>query len=323
MSCGTASPLQAPLMLVLATIFWALSFPTMKALGQMQQALIPDGSSWFMASLCMAYRFGLAGVIMLAFCGKNIRSVTRSELWEGIGLAIFASGGLILQMDGLAYTSASTSAFLTQCYCLVIPIWISILEKRWPSFVVIVSCLLVLAGVGILSKVNWREFKLGRGELETLMASVVFAAQILWLQRPCFAGNRVQNFTLVMFVMIALFCLPIAFLTARRYSDIWTAYSTGSTAIALVILVLFSTLGGYLLMNRWQPLVGATEAGLIYCIEPVFASGAAMFMPAWFSNLGGIDYPNECIEWNLVVGGGLIFIANVLVQLRNSSRDRV
>lgn len=303
-------------MLVAATAFWSLSFPTMKALGLMQQNLMPGASTWFSAALCMTYRFGIASFMMLFVCARTLRRLTRSEVWEGVGLAAFASGGLVFQMDGLAYTSASVSAFLTQCYCLIIPVWVALSEKRWPPPVAIASCVLVIIGVGMLSRVDLRNLRLGRGEIETLIASVIFTAQILWLQRPCFAHNNVRHFTLVMFFMIAAFCLPLALVTARQTSDLLTAYSTMPIAVSLGILVLFSTLGGYLLMNRWQPLVTATQAGLIYCVEPVFASAAALFMPAWFSRFAAIEYANERIGLNLLLGGGLITIANVLIQLK-------
>ncbi len=303
-------------MLVAATAFWSLSFPTMKALGLMQQASMPGASTWFIAALCMTYRFGLAALLMLIWSAPTLRGLTRSEVYEGIGLAAFASGGLVFQMDGLAYTSASTSAFLTQCYCLIIPAWVALRERRWPSPVVGLSCLLVITGVAILSKVEFRQFRIGRGEIETLVASLIFTGQILWLQRPCYAQNNVRHFTLVMFAMIAVFCLPLAVSTARTPIDLTRAYGTVPSMVSLGVLVIFSTLGGYLLMNRWQPLVTATEAGLIYCVEPVFASGAALFMPAWYSRLACIDYANERIGASLLIGGGLITAANALIQLK-------
>jgi hypothetical protein len=68
-------------------------------------------------------------------------------------------------------------------------------------------------------------------------------------------------------------------------------------------------------MNRWQPKITTTEAGLIYCIEPVFASMMALFLPAMFSAWGGFDYANERLTWHLLVGGGLVTLANVLIQL--------
>ena len=82
------------------------------------------------------------------------------------------------------------------------------------------------------------------------------------------------------------------------------------------LLTLFCTLGSFTLMVRWQPHITATEAGLIYCIEPVFASVMALFLPALFSRWAGFDYANETLTWQLLVGGGLITLANVLLQLK-------
>jgi drug/metabolite transporter (DMT)-like permease len=84
----------------------------------------------------------------------------------------------------------------------------------------------------------------------------------------------------------------------------------------MVIIVLFCTLGAFMLMSRWQRQVTATEAGLIYCAEPVFASALALFLPGWFSHWTGLDYPNEQLTARLLLGGGLITAANVLLQSR-------
>ena len=69
-------------------------------------------------------------------------------------------------------------------------------------------------------------------------------------------------------------------------------------------------------MNKWQPFITTTEAGLLYCSEPVFTALLALFLPAWFSLWGGLNYLNETLGVNLLVGGGLITLANVLIQLK-------
>ena len=307
---------RAAQMLVLANACWALSFPTTKALALLQQPLLPGSSSWFVASWTLAIRFGLAALLLLPLCARTLRALTLAEIEQGLGLGLFGSLGLVFQMDGLAYTSASTSAFLTQFYCLIIPLFVAWRERRPPSWIVVASCLLVIAGVGILSEIDWRSLRIGRGELETLIGSTIFTGQILWLQRPKFARNQVGNFTLVMFIVIALACLALAIATGNS-SDHWLAACRPPGAlISLAILTLFSTLGGYLLMNHWQPLLSATQAGLLYCLEPVFASGFALFLPGWFSVLCAMNYPNEQLHAGLFLGGGLITLANVLIQLQ-------
>ena len=41
-----------------------------------------------------------------------------------------------------------------------------------------------------------------------------------------------------------------------------------------------------------------------------------LILPALLSAWAGIHYPNETATWTLLVGGGLITVANVLLQLR-------
>jgi drug/metabolite transporter (DMT)-like permease len=172
-----------------------------------------------------------------------------------------------------------------------------------------------MLGVAVLAEVDWRDFHIGRGELETILASVLFAGQILWLERPQYARNNVNHFSAIMFAVMAVLCLPVALLTTPQAADWLRAYSTSPTWLFLGVLVVFCTFGGYLLMNHWQRHVTATEAGLIYCLEPVFASASALVLPGWFSDLAGISYPNERLTFSLLVGGGLITAANVLVQM--------
>jgi len=310
-----AKRVKAIQMLLVANVLWGLSFPVTKALALAQQATLPAASSWFFASLCVVYRFGAAAVVMLILCVPTIRTMSRLELEQGLGLGLFGGAGILLQVDGMAYTSASTSAFLTQSYCLFIPLWVAWRERRRPPVTVFFSCGLVILGIAVLSGLDWHNLGLGRGELETIIASLLFTGQILWLDRPKYGGNNVKHFSLVMFASIALVCLPVGWLSTQRPADWLRAYSSWPSVGLICILILFCTLGGYLLMNRWQPHVTATQAGLMYCFEPIFASGFALFLPAWFSTWTGIHYSNETLTTHLLIGGGLITVANLAIQL--------
>jgi drug/metabolite transporter (DMT)-like permease len=306
-------------MLVLCTLLWSVSFPTMKSLVLTQQTMLPQGSSWFFASLCVVYRFGLSAVLIFLVTLPTIAKLTRLEVWQGVGLGIFGGGGILLQIDGLSYTAASTSAFLTQCYSLFIPLWFAGRQRRWPKLAVCASCILVMAGVAILSKLSWHDLRLGRGELETIAASVFFTGQILWLARPEYSRNNANHFSTIMFAVMAAVCMPVAILTTPELSYWWRAYWPSANWGFLVILVLCCTMGGYMLMNYWQQYVPPVQAGLIYCLEPVFASGFAMFLPAWFSAWTGIHYANESLTFSLVSGGGLIIVANAIIQKQGTA----
>ncbi|MBN9690946.1 MAG: DMT family transporter [Verrucomicrobia bacterium] len=306
---------QAALVLVFCCACWAFSFPAMKALEMVGQRTTPGNSSFFFANLCVAYRFAAAALILLIFNPRRLQKLTRSEFRQGIGIGLFGACGLVLQMDGMAYTHASTCAFLTQGYCVWLPIWFALRHRRWPAGIVLAASALVLLGGAILAGVDLRHLRLGRGEWETLAGSVMFTGQILWLERPEFRGNDVIRFSWVMFVTLALVTFPVAALTAHEFTHVWSAFQSPYALGLLAILVVPCTLVAFLLANRWQPEVPATEAGLLYSTEPVFTSAVSLVIPAWISVWSGVNYPNEHLTPNLLIGGGLILTAIVMLQL--------
>jgi drug/metabolite transporter (DMT)-like permease len=195
-------------------------------------------------------------------------------------------------------------------------------QRALPPLAVAVSSILVLAGAAILANFDFRELKIGRGEAETLLAAVFFAGQILWLEKPEFRENRTSHFTVVMFLGTALLALPVAVFYAPDAPSFFKAYDDLPVILMMAALILFCTIGSYGLMNIWQRHITATEAGLIYCLEPVAASAFALFLPGWLSGVAGIQYANEYITRDLVVGGGLILAANVLIQIEAARRAR-
>ena len=227
---------------------------------------------------------------------------------------------MLFQNDGLQFTHASTSAFLTQFYAILIPVWVAIRSRRNPGALVWTCCALVLAGVAILGQFDWHTLRLGRGEIETLISSLFFMGQILWLDRREFAGNRALPVTGIMFGVQALATGTLAVLLAPRDVDLVPLWTNGAWIGQTLLLTVMCTLAAFSLMNKWQPYITSTEAGLLYCSEPVFTSIMALFLPGWFSGWTGFNYPNEVASVNLLVGGGLITLANVLVQLQQVRR---
>ncbi len=308
---------RATAWLLFATGLWGLSFPLAKTLSLAQLRLLPGADTWFLAAVGLVFRFGGAAAILAFAALPTLRGLTRGECRQGIGLGIFACGGMLFQLDGLNYTAASTSAFLTSCYCVTIPVIVALQRRRWPPAVVIVSCALATLGIGALAGLDWRTLHLGRGEGETILSSFFFAAQIFWLERPAFARNRTTHATVVMFTVLTGTALPVLAWRAGSWDAVRTAaFGSGAIIACLVALTLLCTLCTFTLMNHWQPEIEATEAGLIYCAEPVWTGVFALFLPAWLAVWTGADYANETLTLRLLLGGGLITVANVCVQLR-------
>lgn len=304
---------RAIFLLTLATLIWGLSFLLLEGLERVQSQLLPGGSTWLSTACAVGPRFLLAGVVVGLWHWRTSWRVRPSEWKQGVGLGVFSGLGLLFQVHGLQFTDASVSAFLTQVYAVLIPLWVAWRTRRAPSRAILAACALVVVGTVVLARVDFRAFALGRGEIETLVGSLFFMAQILWLERKEFAANAASRVSMVMFLVLglgygaaALALVPHATDLARlAASPAWLGYT--------LLLTGPCTLFCFTVMNAWQPKITASEAGLIYTLEPVSTSVLALFLPAWLSVWAGIEYANETLTWNLIVGGLLIAAANVLV----------
>ena len=141
----------AVVVLTAATFFWATSFPVMRALGLHQTDLVPGVNSLFLAAVSVLARFGLAALVLAVWRGRDFARFTRLEIWQGAGLGFFGGIGILLQMDGVIHIAASTSAFLTQGYCVWVPVVVAWQRREWPSKTLALSCAMVLGGVAVLA----------------------------------------------------------------------------------------------------------------------------------------------------------------------------
>jgi drug/metabolite transporter (DMT)-like permease len=303
--------------LVAACALWGMSFPLMKTLNAAALSSAPGMNGWFVSALMVALRFVVAAIVLVVF-----RPVvpTRGELVQGILLGVVTGAGMLLQTDALTYIEASTSAFLTQGYVVLLPIVTFLMTGFAPPVRVVCCALLVLVGLGVLARFDPSTLSLGRGEVETLGAATCFTAQILLLDVPRFRDNRADPVTIAMFLSMGLLVSPVVLYTARSPEDFVAALAPRGALAMLAVIVVFPTVGSFGLMNRFQKYVTPAEAGIIYACEPVFASALALFLPAFLSRWSNVDYANEKLEARLLVGGALVVAANVLLSL--SSRPR-
>lgn len=307
-----ARKLSALTGLVATCALWGLSFPVMKAFGLYAELRAPGISTWFVAASTVVVRFGVSALILAA---SGFGRPRRSELVQGMILGSFSAIGMLLQMDALNFTQASVSAFLTQGYIVILPVIGAIAARSLPRPKTVLCIALSVTGLAVLSGFDGSLLRLGRGETETLLAACSFAVQIQCLDAKRYAGNRMRVVTQVMFACVALAAVPVSFATMRSASDFALPFGSPLAALFIGILTIPCTTIAFTLMNRFQPAVSASEAGVIYGAEPLFASMLALFLPAWFARLAGVDYENESLGPALLLGGGLVALANVLLQL--------
>src|ERR1700678_4110067 len=236
-------------MLVVATLYWGISFPVIKAITSLNRVLLPDAGSWFVTAAAVAPRFVLAVVLMLVFRGRRAGFASGPELKQGLAVGLFAAAGTLLQTDGMQFTDASTSAFLTQFSAILIPAWLAVRGRRNPGALVWTCCVLVLVGVAILGHFDWRTLKFGRGEWETLLCSAFFVGQILWIGRKKFAGNRPDTVTLVMFAVQAAVFVALAAATAPRPRALAVPWGSPAWVGLTLTLSVVCTIGAFSIMT--------------------------------------------------------------------------
>jgi drug/metabolite transporter (DMT)-like permease len=315
--------LRAIFWLLIATICWSMSFPLVKILYIEQGSRLPSASVSFLAISFMAARFGMAALLLLPWVLHKIPTFTRNEWRQGLVLALCGGGGMCLQADALAYTSSSTCAFITQTYCVFLPIYHCMRLRQWPSFYLILATTLVFAGMTWLSGASWQKMTLGRGEWETFLAAIVFTGQILCLENPRYRENRSAMITWIMFLGITIIALPLAMLRSQNQHDVAIAFSSWPATLLVLTMALLCSVFAFGLMNRWQKCISALEAGLLYCSEPLFTSIIALFAPSIIGIWIGRAIDNEVLTPAIWIGGSLI-IAAILLTLsaqRTINRD--
>jgi len=300
-------------LLIVACGLWGLSFPLVRALHLEQQSRLGGTSSEFFAAWLQVVRFALAA-LLLTFPLLRRSRITWLEVRQGLMLALWGGLGMGLQADALAHTDASTSAFLTQAYCVFLPLWLCLRLRVAPTLRTVLATLMVLVGGAILSGLRPDNLKLDRGEIETLIAALLFTFQILSLENPRYAANRGLPVTFMMCVGIVGLFIPITLALAPRMDAVLAAGASPAALLLILLLAVFCTVGAYLLMNTFQRRISATEAGLIYTTEPLFTGVYVLFLPGLLGAMVNARYPDERLTMPMLIGGGLIIGANLVMQ---------
>ena len=324
----------AVLLLVFVNILWGLSFPITKTINLQVDRhfdIVAEDSSSALrlsaAAWLILLRFTSAFLIFAIVLPQILRRARIAEWWAGIQIGVFFYIGLILQIIALATIPASRSGFLTSLVAVFTPVLTAILLRVRPRLPVIVGVVVALLGVAVLTGLvvgSESGFSLAAdawqawtpGDTLTTLGAVFFAGQIMLVD---YHGKRLDAAALTpgMFVSTAVFAL-FTFLLANPFvtetsPSGWLALSIRPQFWLLILaLSVLSSVVAFNLMNTYQHYVSASQAGIIYTLEPVFASMAAMILPGLLSTAIGVDYANERLVMPMFIGGGLIILANLI-----------
>jgi len=254
----------------------------------------------------LAYRFLIGAAALAVFLvALRIKPQAR-EIKDGLWLGLLLSILFWLQTDGLRFTTTTKSGFITGLYVIFTPIAAAFAGDRLkPSHAA--GAVIALLGLSFLvyqpglGLAGWN-----RGDTETLLNAMLVGVHIVLTSRFSRRSSGwvlafVQvSFTAVVMVAFAAFS-PGGFRGtggALRSPGIW---------IALTYLGLLATTLALWVQSTMQAKVTATEAAILFSLEPVFAALLAVsgLIPGIREHLGPLQ----------MLGAGLIVAATLVAEL--------
>ncbi|WP_316844134.1 DMT family transporter [Pedobacter psychrodurus] len=274
------------LLLILGTAFWGISFSVTKlAIGQNQSALF------------LFYRFLLATMVLSVVFWKYVKTLNINSIKTGAALAVPLMLGIYLQTLGITHTSASQCSFVAGITVVMIPVFKLIIYKKAAPLKIWLATVVALIGLSVISiKEN---FNIGIGDLYTITGAFFFAVYLIQIERE----SKTRNIIPTIVPMFATCALLTFLLTLSQENIIWVPQGN-IFWMGILYCAIFSTAYMYTISNISQKYISAERVSIIYLFEPVFGAFAAHFI------LG------EHISSRLLIGGGLIFMATVVSEIK-------
>ncbi|MFZ1978471.1 MAG: DMT family transporter [Bacteroidota bacterium] len=272
---------RAELFLLSMSIVWGSTFVFVK--------LVLIHASPFVYT---AVRFAAAALIFALLFFRRLKNIDRTTVLHGGLLGIFLFVGIVLQTEGLRYTSASKSAFITGMMVVFTPILQLFIDRRLPQIGNIVGVFLVVAGLYYLTSPQGSEFN--RGDLMSLSCALSFALYLVYLGM---FGEKYDPFhlTLMQFLTAALFSVPFIFIEH--------AYLTfdGNSIPVLLYLAVMPTIVALYIQTKYQKDTTPTRCAVIASLEPPIAALFAAVILGESLGIAGI-------------AGGALILIGVLVS---------
>ncbi|NMA94204.1 MAG: DMT family transporter [Clostridiales bacterium] len=285
---------KADTALVLITFFWGLA----NVVAEFAMRSISP-------SQLNALRFSLAFVVAAIVLHKHLRKINAVTLRSAVILGAMLAIIYYFAMNGIKYSrSITTFSFIIALPVVITPLINYFFRKIVPEKKFFASLLLALAGLYMMTLATG-DLMMGKGELLALFVAVIYAFDICYTE-VCVSKPDV-NITQMGILQIgfaALFLTIFAFITernARIYMDV-------KIVGYILFLGIFSTALPFIVQPIAQQYTSSDHVGVIFTLEPVFSALAAIVL------LG------EVVSWREYLGGILMIIAVVLMNVDFSKR---
>ena len=286
----------AIVLLIMTTILWGTTFIITKIVTKEVPIFL---------FLSLRYLIALIGFAPLLI--RFIKKINKKILIYGTISGIIYYFAVVTQTYGLQTTSASKVGFITGLNAVMVPfiVWLffrkSIDKRIWiaAGLSVIGMALLVLEGLnGVLI-----------GDL-LVLGCAVFCALFIVYNEKYVKLIDISTYSIVQLIVLTVLCFTSSLILQESYDLSKVEIGIIDFWLIMLYMGLIATTVTFLFQNYGQRHQTASQAAIIFALEPVFA--------AFFAYLIG----NEILSWQAWIGCSIIFIAIIITVIKNDNFNK-
>ncbi len=270
--------------MVIVTIFWGLSY-TFMVLG------LEVLDAYNVVALRCIIAFAIAGLLFYKkLIDTNLETITYAAIQGILLFTVFA-----LSLFGLEKTSASNAGFILSLTVVLVPIFSSFIERSLPSRAVSFAIVCTLIGIVILTVKE--SLTLNMGDIYIAIAAICYSIYLILNSK---FTKKVES------ISYGVYQLGFAGIIAAILCLLFEVPSLPNTSLgwmAILGLGVICTAFCFIAQAVVQQYTSPTHTGLIFSLEPIFAS------------IFAIMFLGEMITLQLIIGGGLILAGNLVAQM--------
>jgi drug/metabolite transporter (DMT)-like permease len=279
---------QAELAMLGMTVIWGTSFVVIKgALADISPVLF------------LAARFTLAALVLAAIYRNQLR---RSALAAGLLAGALLFTAFVFQIEGLALTTPSKSAFLTGLSIPLVPFINSLVYRVRPKKYEVIGILIASLGMVLMTLPAGR-LVMSAGDFLSLLCAVTFALHFVVIAH----FSPIVGFETLAVVQVAVAAV-LGLLSAFAFGPV-RFHATAALGAAILAMGLLATALAFTTMAWAQQYTTATRVAVILTLEPAMA---------WFTSY---VVTGEVLALRGKMGAGLILAGVLLVELKRSKPE--
>lgn len=243
--------------LILTAAIWGFAFVVVK-----------DSVDTIPPVYMVSIRYTIAAVLLGFVLISQFKKLNRYYWIHGAVTGLMLALGYITQTIGCKYTTAGKNAFLTTIYVILIPLISWPLNKKRPHFVVFLSAVMALVGIGLLALRNeGGVLGFNVGDILTLICGLFYALHIIFTAKFSQDKNPVI-LTWIQFIVAAVFSWAVSPLIDGSFSV--ALLKSSRVIFSMLYLGIFSSLVAFLLQNICLKYMESSLASLFLSLESVF-----------------------------------------------------